>query len=171
MASSLHALTGRLAVTVVVALGAGVLGACGPGGSLAQQVREWATSSGWQASVSELRGDLGRLPAITSESAGVRRTACDVLVTDALNANEQLPTPDQALTSLLSKAYSAAADAGRHCYSGGPEVSAVPAEQQAAARALVQAQARYDELTSTLHAGRGAPGTVREKALSPVTGP
>jgi hypothetical protein len=73
-----------------------------------------------------------------------------VLVTDALSANQQLPTPDDALTHLLSSAYESAATAGRQCFSG------VTAQVTAATRArradaeLVRAQARYDSLTSAL---------------------
>lgn len=147
-------MTGRRALSVVIAAGTGVLAACGSGGSLAQQVRTWAASSGWSSSVSVLQSDLRRVSQTPAGDAGARRTVCDVLVTDALAANQQLPTPDAALTSLLSKAYGAAATAGRHCYADGSQMAAVAAEERTATMALVQAQARYDELTSNL---RGSP--------------
>ncbi len=43
------------------------------------------------------------------------RTDCDVLVTDALVANQNLPSPDPTLTDLLGTAYSVAGDAGHRC--------------------------------------------------------
>jgi hypothetical protein len=133
-------------------LGAGLLlAACGgTPASLAQQVRSWAASTGFAAGTRELTGDLSRLSDLPSDSPGARRTACDVLVTDALSANQQLPTPDSQLTNLLSQAYTSAATAGRDCFSGGTLLARTGPEAQKASSALIRAEARYDLLTSAL---------------------
>jgi len=139
-------------VALVALCGAGALAAgCSSGdGTLSQQVRSWAGNSGWTSTMATMSGDLGRLSSIQSESPGVRRTVCDVLVTDALNSNQQLPTPDASLTELLSQAYTRAGDAGRDCYAGGARLALAPAEQHQAQRLLVEAEARYDSITSSL---------------------
>ena len=137
----------------VVALGAGLaLAGCGgSSGTPAQQVRSWVASTGWQATLRQLRGDLAKVAAVgPGTAAPARRTLCDVLVTDALSANEELPTPDGRFTALLSSAYTGAARAGHHCYAGGAALAAAPAEARGAARALLEADARYDEVTSSL---------------------
>jgi len=128
-----------------------VIGACGgPPATVSQQLRSWAAGAGWPANVRTVSGDLAGLPAVGSDSPGARRTFCDVLVTDALSANEQLPTPDGELTSLLSQGYTAAAAAGRACFAGSAEVPGAVSQGRRAASALVRAEARYDALTSRL---------------------
>lgn len=116
----------------------------------AHQVQAWATSTGFSAALRQLRGDLSRLSGLAAEGGGTRRTVCDVLVTDALNDNQQLPAPDTTLTSLLSAAYSEAAGAGRDCFTTATGLSAAQAEGAAAGRQLTRAEARYDALTSDL---------------------
>ena len=144
---------GRRGPTTVVVLAAGLaMSACGgAGGTPAQQARNWVDTTGWTATLGQLQGDLAKVVAMGPATSGpVRRTVCDVLVTDALSANQQLPTPDVRFTGLLSAAYTTAATAGRHCFAGGPGTAAAPAEARAAARSLREADARYDELTSSL---------------------
>lgn len=128
-----------------------LLGACGGSPpTVAQQVRTWAASAGFASSTSELEGDLSRLSSLPTDTAAARRTDCDVLVTDSLSANEQLPTPDASLTSLLARAYADAAEAGRDCYTGGARLAGTGPAVQQAHTALVEAEARYDSLTSSL---------------------
>jgi hypothetical protein len=76
------------------------------------------------------------------------RTDCDVLVNDALGANQNLPTPDDVLTRILSSAYEAASAAGRHCLSGAGGDRGLLARSRAelatAESGYVKAQARLD---------------------------
>jgi len=138
-------------VTMMVMVVGLVAAACSSSDkTVGQQARAWAASTGWAATVRQLQGDLHRLSGLGEDTAGVRRTVCDVLVTDALSANQQLPTPDRALTGFLSDAYTAAADAGRDCFKGSVPVETATARAASAAADLVRAQARYDSLTSTL---------------------
>jgi hypothetical protein len=136
-------------------LGVG-LSACGttsPGTTLSQQVTAWAASTGFSASVTTVRGDVSRVAALRADPPpGVLKTDCDVLVTDSLMANQNLPTPDPLLTDLLSAAYSAAGSAGHDCFDGAGGNSGLLArsttERAKAATDLIKAEARYDAVTT-----------------------
>lgn len=152
------------AVPVVLVSGLALLGCGGPygNGSPAQQVTEWARSTAFLSTLTRVRADLAHVPtsAPVAASPAALRTACDVLVTDSLAANEQLPTPDDALTAALSGAYAKAGAAGHDCFRGaaGDQVllARAAAERTAALAGLVRGEARYDALTSSLP-GAGAP--------------
>jgi hypothetical protein len=145
---------GRGAVLLVAAF---VLASCGspfPGRTLGQQVHSWATTTGLAASLNTLRGDARRIAQVEAahDGAGVR-TDCDVLVNDALSANQNLPSPDATLTGILSAAYASAAAGGRHCLTGADGdpalLSRSAAELAAAASGYVKAEARLDALGAT----------------------
>jgi hypothetical protein len=147
--------SGRGAVVLAAGL---VLASCGspyPGGTLGQQVTSWARSTGLAGSLSALRGDAARIAAV--EVRGVPaavRTDCDVLVNDALSANQNLPAPDDSLTRILSSAYAAAAAAGKHCVEeagGGRGLSPrSTAELATAASGYIKAEARLDALGASV---------------------
>jgi len=130
-----------------------VLAACGStfsGSTLSQQVTSWAGTAGFSASVSLLQGDLARIDAREGDPKPLA-TDCNVLVYDALSANQNLPTPDPTLTTLLSTAYSVAGEAGHDCISGASDPtrrarSAI--ERTAARRDLIKALARFDAVTT-----------------------
>ncbi len=145
---------GRGAVLLGAAL---VLASCGsplPGHTLGQQVHSWATTTGLAGSLSALRADARRIGAVERrhDAAGVR-TDCDVLVNDALGANQNLPSPDQTLTRILSAAYASASAAGRLCLTGAGGAEALVARSSAelttAASGYVKAEARLDALGAT----------------------
>ena len=143
-----------------------VLAGCGSqyaGSTVGQQVESWATTSPdpkFAAAMSTLQGDLNRIAKTQSASdAAALRTDCEVLVTDALSANQNLPTPDTELTDVLSKAYTAAAGAGRDCLcAAGSQpcpagahgkadlLATSDAESAAALRGFIAAEARVDLL-------------------------
>jgi hypothetical protein len=129
-----------------------VLAACGPqfsGSTLSEQVTSWATTTGFSASVSTVQGDIRRIDVLPEPSASLK-TDCDVLVTDTLVANQNLPTPDQSLTDLLATAYSVAGSAGHDCFSGGARLLARSAtERMTARRDLIKSLARFDAVTTT----------------------
>ncbi|MGH9028996.1 MAG: hypothetical protein ACRDV4_05215 [Acidimicrobiales bacterium] len=131
------------------------------GSTVAQQVQSWATTSPdpkFSSAVATLREDLGHTSQAESmRDSGLVRTVCDVLVTDALSANQNLPTPDARPTGELSGAYAAAVSAGQDCYcaAGGhpcPRGTSSKAAllqkasraSSAAMRGFVEAQARVD---------------------------
>jgi hypothetical protein len=111
-------------------------------------VTSWATTTGFAASVSTVQGDLRRIDALAQSSPALK-TDCDVLVTDALSANENLPTPDETLTNLLSTAYSVAGSAGHDCFSGGARLLARSVTERVTARRdLIKSLAQYDAVTT-----------------------
>jgi hypothetical protein len=146
-----RATTVRWVILAVLALSLVACGGTFTGATLSDQVTNWATSSGLSASVSELQGDIRRIDAVADHPASVK-TDCVVLVTDALTANGNLPSPDQALTTLLSHAYSVAGDAGHDCVAGaGAGVTALARsamERITAQRDLIKAMARFDAVTT-----------------------
>lgn len=158
----------------LVAAAVCLLAGCGSeysGSTLGQQVQSWATTSPdpkFASALSTLRSDISRIgKAESSNDESALRTACDVLVTDALSANQNLPTPDSDLSNLLSRAYTSAADSGRDCLcsagGGGCKsgeqgarrlLGQSEAEGKAAERGFIEAEARFDFLT-TLSGGAG----------------
>jgi hypothetical protein len=149
---------GRGAVLLVAAGAmALVLASCGspfPGRTLGQQVHSWATMTGLATSLSTLHTDARRIATLEArhDPTGVR-TDCDVIVNDALSANQNLPSPDPVLTGILSAAYASASAAGRNCLMGAGGNQALltrsKAELAAAASGYVKAQARLDALGAT----------------------
>ncbi|HUI05255.1 MAG TPA: hypothetical protein VLZ77_17090 [Acidimicrobiales bacterium] len=133
-----------------------VLVACGspyPGRTLGDQVRSWASTTGWSGSLATLRADARHVRTLeTGHDPRALRTACDALVDDALSANQELPAPDGALTAILSGAYASAAAAGRDCLAGAGGRAALLAraghELDQAGSGYVKAQARMDDLSS-----------------------
>jgi len=138
-----------------------LLAACGStysGSTLAQQVSSWAKSTGFSAELSTVQGDIRLVDSLSTPSgslgshASVIKTACAVLVQDTLTANQNLPTPDQTLTDLLSTAYSKAGGAGHDCYSGAGHdndlLSRSATQRVTARRDLIKALARFDLVTT-----------------------
>jgi len=142
---------------VALLVAALALASCGspfPGSTLGQQVHSWAVTTGLAGSLSTLRGDARRIALVETrhDPAGVR-TDCDVLVDDALGANQNLPSPDGTLTRILSAAYAAASAAGRHCLDGAAGnrtlLARSAAELSSATSGYVKAEARLDDLNAT----------------------
>jgi hypothetical protein len=137
--------------TVVSALALVACGSPYPGGTLGQQVQSWARATGFSAAVSSLQADAARVRDVAGRGdVGGLRTVCDVLVTDALRANQNLPSPDGRLNTVLSDAYRAAAGAGDRCLhragSTRPLPPSVTDELDAAQSGYIKAQARIDLL-------------------------
>jgi hypothetical protein len=100
-----------------------------------------------------LRTDARRIATIEARhDVQALHTDCDVLVDDALGANQNLPTPDATLSGILSKAYAAAAQAGRRCASARSDdlaaLAAAHADLGRAATGYVRAEARIDAVAA-----------------------
>ncbi len=141
-----------VALSAVVAGGAFAM-ACSSqySGTLAQQVNEWSTMTQFPSEASALQDDYQNFNELGAHLApGVLRTYCDVMVTDALNANQNLPTPDTQVTDLLSDAYNLFGESGRNCLSGANGNTALLGRAQsqrvAGAHQLIKARAVIDAL-------------------------
>lgn len=137
--------------TVVSALALVACGAPYPGATLGQQVQSWARATGFSAAASTFDADAARVRDVGGRAdPGGLRTVCDVLVTDALRANQSLPSPDGRLNDILSDAYRAAAGAGERCLHGTGVTRGLPPgvtdELAAAHSGYIKAQARVDLL-------------------------
>jgi len=149
-----------LALSVAIP-GLGLAAACGStltGNTLAEQVAGWAKTTGFAAQVDTLQADLRRIgPSAQRQDPGALRADCDVLVTDTLAANQNLPTPDPTLTTVLSDAYTASGTAGRDCFSGAGGSRALLTRSLAARTTarhdLIKALARYDAVTVAVAQG------------------
>jgi hypothetical protein len=137
----------------LVACGLLLVGCGGPyaGTTLGQQVQSWVQSAGFPGTLSTLRADARRVVAVhATGNTKALHTDCDVLVDDALSANQQLPTPDGTLTRLLSDAYATAAQAGRGCAfaaaTDAPAWARARGELDRAATGYIKAQARVDDV-------------------------
>ncbi len=141
-----------VACTAVVAGGAlGMACSSQYNGTLAQQVNEWSTMTQFPSEATALQNDFRNFNALGAHPApGVLRTYCDVMVTDALNANQNLPAPDDQVTDVLGDAYNLFGESGRNCLSGanGNAALLARAERQriAAAHQLIKARAVIDAL-------------------------
>jgi len=146
----------RRAAAVLLVAGV-ALAACGspyPGKTIGEQVRSWATTTGLSASLGALRGDARRIVMVQARhDPAALRTDCDVLVNDALAANQNLPAPDDQLSAVLTAAYAAAAAAGRDCSKAaagdGAVLGRATSELTQAAAGYVKAEARLDALGAT----------------------
>jgi hypothetical protein len=77
-------------------------------------------STGLDADIAQIRTDAANVAKIEKipGSPGAIRTNCAVLDLDTENANQNLPSPDQGLTTDLTNAYVAEIQAAQDCYHG-----------------------------------------------------
>lgn len=96
------------------------LGACSdPGTSTGQRVTSWVSSTGLNTEIAQIRTDAANVAKVEKVgSPGAIRTNCAVLDLDTEGANQNLPSPDQQLTTDLSDAYGAEIQAAQDCYHG-----------------------------------------------------
>lgn len=97
-------------VVTVVTLGAGLAACSTPDqtGTLAHRVQAWASGTSFSKSTAALTADVARIRRnhLTAK-ASVVKFNCFTLGQDAMKANANLVTPDQALSLDLSNAYNA----------------------------------------------------------------
>ncbi len=124
-------------------------------GSADQQMRSWVNGTNLGATIGTLVGDVQHAASQLhgGGSAAALHTVCGVLLVDTEQANSNLPTPDQSLTTLLSNAYETLGEAGHDCY----DAVGNPAKSQAfdAAKAkglllLSEAQSRAESILGSV---------------------
>jgi hypothetical protein len=122
-------------------------------GSAGHRVGTWVQSTQMGQSVGSVLDDAARVTwaVSTHQDIGVIHTVCAVLLDDTEAANDNLPSPDQELTNLLSNAYGVEGSAANNCYdagTGNAALQAKSARERAAARVgLRRALARVAALT------------------------
>lgn len=148
-----------VAGTAVVAIGVLAFmsyGGTGTTGTPGQRVRAWVNGSGLGQSIGTVVGDAARVRVAVDEhkGTGVLHTDCGVLLTDAQAGNGELPTPNGALTGLLSSGYTLAYEAGNDCYNSGGTNATLLAR---ATKERIQAEAKLQEAVALVEALTGSP--------------
>ena len=82
-------------------------------------MESWVSSTALGADITQIRADAANVAKVEAiGNPGAIRTNCAVLDLDTENANQNLPSPDQQLTTDLSDAYAAEIQAAQDCYHG-----------------------------------------------------
>jgi hypothetical protein len=115
----------RVATAAVASLLAGglLLSACGTQ-SMSTAMRSWTKESTYGANNKTLLGDVQHSAAalrIPNEGNNDLHTVCGVLLYESEEANAALPTPDDLVNSLLSKAYGNLGAGANVCYKSGTD--------------------------------------------------
>jgi hypothetical protein len=130
-----------------------MLAACGSQSSTtAQRVESWVGTSGLTAGITQIRTDAANVVKVEAiGNPGAIRTNCAVLDLDTENANQNLPSPAQQLTTELSDAYAAEIQAAQDCFHGAGKskilINRGKIAQSAADADISQALALVDQLT------------------------
>jgi hypothetical protein len=114
----------------------------------------WSSSSTLSSDISQIRADAANVAKVESiGNPGAIRTNCAVLDLDTENANQNLPSPDQQLTTELSDGYAAEIQAAQDCYHGAGKsktlINRGKIAQSAAYADINQAMALEAQLTGT----------------------
>lgn len=107
-----------LAVAVVAFVVAGSRGSSGPP---SQRLQSWVQASGLGQAIGTLTGDnrsVDQALAAHQDTTSIH-TVCAVLANEAQTANQNLPSPDTAVTDTLARAFALEYDAGEACYKAG----------------------------------------------------
>lgn len=113
-------------MAIVVLLGVAVVafvvvGSRGPSGPPSQKLQSWVQSANLGQAIGTLTGDnrnVERALAAHQDTTSIH-TVCAVLANEAQTANQNLPSPDTAVTDTLAKAFVLEYDAGEACYKAG----------------------------------------------------
>lgn len=146
-----------LLVAVALAVAVVAFVAYGHGSSAstpAQRLTAWASSTDLGQAIGTLEGDGSHVVAAVAEhKAAAVRTVCAAMANDAQTANDNLPSPDATVTTLLARAYGLEYDAAEACYRAGTADAALlgaSARDRSRAAALFGAvQRRLRSVTGT----------------------
>ena len=119
-------------------------------GTPRQRMRTWSDGTSFGESVGSLKGDSAAVAAGYRNGRALSSlpNACNALALDAQNANDNLPSPDAALTQQLALAYQLYYEAGTACYSNqsAPTMRKVTAQRERGDRLLVEATATVERI-------------------------
>jgi hypothetical protein len=121
-------------------------------GSPAHRLSVWVGGTGLGGDIGALVADNQRVPKDVPNGTGAVHAACGTLEIDAQMANGELPSPDNQVTDLLSKAYGLEGTAGTECYNAGATNSKLLAQSE---RNAVKADALYQQVLARIRAVDG----------------
>ena len=99
----------------------------------AQKVGSWVSSTGLSGGIAQIRSDAADVRKVErTMDPGAIRADCAALDLDTESANQNLPSPDEQLTTDLSDAYSAEIQAAQDCYHGAGKSASLIARSQIA---------------------------------------
>ncbi len=136
----------RFGIGVATVVAVSGLAACsGPPPSASSQLQSWAKMAGYPASTARIESDLVQIRRWQAKgNAPQAKLDCIGMGSDAGRADNQLPTPDKALTTILNAGYSAYFDYAAECQrSKGIETPAMVALAVAGQHDLAEAAAMY----------------------------
>ena len=108
-----------VALAMASALAAGALAGCGTTQSPAKALDDWASAGAFEQAAQYLIVDARHVHADidAGRTSAAVRTDCLYLINEADGENtDLLPTPDDQLTSLLSRSFDGFVHAGHQCY-------------------------------------------------------
>lgn len=106
-----------LALVALVATGCGASTAS-PVDEKANAVQSWISATKFEAVVGDLQHDTANIELARKRRVPVltMQTLCGILLIDAQTANNDLPTPDRAITKLLGTAYGDLGAGANQCF-------------------------------------------------------
>lgn len=164
-----------IAIGAVVLVAVGVVafvssGASTPG-TAEQRLASWVTSTTLGQDIGTIEGDSAAVREALGKkartSATELRTVCAAMATSAQTFNDQLPSPDAAVTQLLAKAYGLAYDAAEACYRAGIGGRSLLARS---ARDRSQASALFAEVLRRVRAVTGKSVSTTTTTVPDLTG-
>ena len=139
-------------------------------GSASHRMSVWVKGTGLGQDIGTLVADNARVPKVVPNGTGAVHAACSTLVTDAAQANGELPSPDPDVTDLLTQAYGLEGAAGNQCYNAGSADKALLAKSM---RNAIKAEALYAQVLQRIRQIDGktvATTTTTENATGGIFG-
>lgn len=137
-----------LALGVVVFGAVALSGCASEHGSLASQVRAWASTAGYVSDAAQVESDLTDLANGQREHQLLDlRTACEGFGADVYAIYGELPTPDTTITDELGNAMQTFYSAARNCYDASSFTSS---DFKTYERQLASAKSEFAEARSRL---------------------
>lgn len=118
-------------------------------GSAAHRMSVWVSGTSFGEDIGTLVADNARVPKDVSNGTGAVHAACGTLVSDAEQANGELPAPDPDVTGLLTRAYGLEGTAGTECYNAGATDEKLLTESYHNA---IKAEALYQQVLQRIRA-------------------
>jgi hypothetical protein len=141
-----------LPLVLVVAAAALTLSSCAGAdqeGSASHRMSVWVSGTSFGSDIGTLVADNARIAKVAPNGSGALHAACSTMINDAEMANSSLPSPDPAVTDLLTQAYGLEGTAGNDCYDAGTTNEKLLLTSE---RDGIKADALYDEVVQRIRA-------------------